>query len=181
MQRIRFNRRVILTILPFFIIVALVLFDQLTKIHFENLHNSGNWTQTTVIEGFFYFRYTVNSGAAWSFLADKPWAQTFFKVLTGVALIGFGFVLGYSIKKKKKWLLYTMVFIIAGTVGNFIDRLLFNGVSDFISLVFGKYNFPIFNLADVFLCTGVIMAVLYLLFIGEGALFRKSGKKNAKS
>ncbi len=181
MQRTRSNRRIILSILPFLILLILITADQLTKLYFRRLDASGTWTETTVIKDFFYFRYTVNSGAAWSFLADKPWGQTFFKVLTSFALVGFSFILAYTIRKKIGFLRYAMVFVIAGTVGNFIDRLLFNGVSDFISLVFGTYNFPIFNLADVFLCVGAFMTVLHLLFIGEGALFRKSGKKNGKT
>lgn len=179
MQRTRSNRRIILKILPFVILFLLVLFDQLTKLHFRNLHNSGNFTETVVIKDFFYFRYTFNSGAAWGFLADKPWAQIFFKVLTGFALAVFFVILIFSFKKKARFLTYGMVLVIGGTIGNFIDRLAFNGVSDFISLVFGKYNFPIFNLADVFLCVGAFVTILYLLFIGEGALFKRASRKNA--
>ena len=48
---------------------------------------------------------------------------------------------------------------------NFIDRLAFNKVRDFIGFNFGNYNFPIFNLADTFLVVGVILFIFHLLFL----------------
>jgi len=69
--------------------------------------------------------------------------------------------------------------VVGGTLGNFIDRLSFNGVTDFISLVFGDYYFPVFNLADSFLTVGVIMLIVHFLFLDESALFKKNnGKEN---
>ena len=72
-----------------------------------------------------------------------------------------------------------MAFILAGTIGNFIDRLAYNYVVDFISWVFGSYHFPVFNMADVFITVGVIMFVAHYLFIDKDAVFRsKHGKKD---
>ena len=171
MQGTRINgRNLIKYIIPLIVLFLLVLVDQLTKLYVKNLHELSQWQSTTVINGFFYFTYAFNSGAAFSFLADVSWGQTFFKVLTIFALIVFIVILVYSFKKNKKFLNICMVFIIAGTLGNFIDRLAYDGVVDFISLIFGSYSFPIFNFADICI---VISVVLILISTLKGDLWNK--------
>ena len=89
MQRIGTDRckRIINIALPLVVLALLVLVDQLTKYYFKDLYlSSGN---TVVIKNFFTLTYTINTGAAWSFLAGVSWAQTFFKVLTSVSLVIF--------------------------------------------------------------------------------------------
>ena len=177
MQRIGLDRwkRIIFIALPIVIIAVLVGLDQLTKYLFKNLYLEKG--RTIVIDGFFYFTYTVNTGAAWSFLADVSWGQTFFKILTSVSLVIFTAFIVYAIKKDLKWLTYSLALVIGGTIGNFIDRLIFSSVTDFISFQFGNYYFPVFNLADSFLVVGVIMLIVYFLFFDDNALFKK---KNAE-
>lgn len=173
MQRIGLDRwkRIIFIALPIVIVAVVVGLDQLTKYLFKNLYMQNG--RTIVIDGFFYFTYTVNTGAAWSFLADVSWGQTFFKILTSVSLVLFVVFIVYAIKKDLKWLTISLAFVIGGTIGNFIDRLIFSGVTDFISFQFGSYYFPVFNLADSFLVVGVIMLIVYFLFFDENALFRR--------
>ena len=79
----------------------------------------------------------------------------------------------YAIKKNYTWLKYSLAFVMGGTVGNFIDRLLTNAVTDFLSFVFGSYHFPVFNLADSFLVVGVIMLIVHFVFLDEVAIFKK--------
>lgn len=178
MQGIRFNRgkRITLLICSIVILVLAVLLDQWTKIYFKNYVSQNG--KITVIEGFFYLTYTVNTGAAWSFLADVAWGQTFFKILTPIALVVFTIFYIYSYCKNYKWLQISIILVLGGTIGNYIDRLLVNGVTDFISLVFGNYYFPVFNLADSFLVVGVIMVVVHYLFLDENAIIKKKNGKN---
>lgn len=165
-------KRIILIALPFLVIALSILVDQLAKVYFKDLYlDKGG--RTEVIRNFFYFTYTVNTGAAWSFLSDVSWAQTFFKILTSVAIVGFSAFMVYAYKKKFKWLQYSLALILGGTIGNFIDRLLFNGVIDFISFVFGDYYFPVFNIADSCLVIGVIMMSIHFLFLDDTAVFKK--------
>lgn len=159
------------------ILAFLVAADQVTKLVFRNLNQSG-WNKTVVIDDFFYFEYAFNTGAAWSFLSGKTWGQTFFKVLTSIALIVFIAYLVFVITGKYKTLLLGTVLVISGTLGNFIDRLAMNGVTDFISLYFGSYHFPIFNLADVFLTVGVIVVIVHYFFLDDKAVFKKNAEKN---
>ncbi len=177
MQRAWANRlKFILKIaLPILVIGLCILFDQLTKNYFKTEYST--YEKNFIIPNFFYFTYTVNTGAAWSFLADKAWGQIFFKILTGFALGGFVVFLVYAIKKDWKWVSYSLALIIGGTIGNFIDRLFFGGVTDFIGFIFGDYSFPIFNLADSFLVIGLILLIFYFCFLDEHALFKPSKKK----
>lgn len=173
MQRIGIDRckRIISIALPLVVLALLVLVDQLTKYYFKELYlSSGN---TVVIKNFFTLTYTVNTGAAWSFLAGVSWAQTFFKVLTSVSLIIFVVFYFYSVKNNYKWLNYALALIIAGTIGNFIDRILLNGVIDFLSFTFWGWAFPVFNIADSCLTVGVIMLIVHYLFIDKDALLKK--------
>ena len=173
MQGIGANRRkrIIIEILFGFLLLALIAVDQITKYHFS--HTLELYETKSVIEDFFYFSYAINTGAAWSFLSDASWGQTFFKVLTIFSLVLFGFLYVYSFKNNYKWLKVSLIFIIGGTLGNFIDRININGVIDFIGFTFGEYNFPIFNLADTFLCIGVIMLVIQFLFFDKNAVFKR--------
>ncbi len=177
MQGTRLDRfkRIIKILLPIFVIGLCILFDQLTKLYFRNNYSLGE--KRFIIPNFFYFSYTINTGAAWSFLANKSWAQLFFKILTGVSLVLFSLFLFFSLKKGHKWLSYSLSLIIGGTIGNFIDRLAFDGVTDFIGFLFGDSAFPIFNLADSFLVVGLIMLIIYYAFIDSNALFKKRKKK----
>ena len=62
--------------------------------------------------------------------------------------------------KKNLWRIPTM-FLIAGTIGNLVDRILYWGVRDFINI--GIFNFPIFNLADIMLNIGVAIRIVRIL------------------
>ncbi len=182
MQRTRSNarRRIIFEVSMIVLLVLLVVADQVTKICVKNLYETGEWTSTQVIKNFFYFTYVENTGSAWSFLSDVSWAQTFFKIITGVALVLFAFYYYFVTKKRYKWLKVALVLIIAGTIGNFIDRLAYNYVVDFLSFIFGDYHFPVFNLADSFMTVGIIMLLIHYLFLDKNALFKKSKKDEEK-
>lgn len=177
MQRIRINgiKDVILwVVLPIFFVAILVLLDQLTKFWFSNLYKSqGN---TVFIRGVLSFTYTVNTGSAFSFLAGKSWAQIFFKVITCFALIAFVGAYFYALINRYKTLSVSTVLIFSGTVGNFIDRLLYNGVTDFIKFDF--ISFPIFNFADILLTFGVIFFIVHFFFLDESAIFKKTEKNS---
>ena len=166
------RKRVIVEIAFLCLLLLLIAIDQITKHHFSTTLELGD--RVAVIDGFFYFSYVLNNGAAWSFLSEVSWAQTFFKIITIIALILFVAIYVYSVKKGYKWLKVSVIFIISGTIGNFIDRLFNNGgVIDFLSFVFGEYAYPVFNLADTFLVVGMIMFVIHLLFIDRNAVFKK--------
>jgi len=177
MQGTRLNgRRIVSEIIPILVLIATIVIDRVTKAYIERIYAEG-WRGTTVIEGFFEITRSLNKGAAWSLFADKEWGQTFFKILTLIALPSFMAYYVYAVIKNKKWLKYALSFIIGGMVGNFVDRMAFGAVTDFLSFTFGSYVFPTFNMADTFLCVGVAMLMIYYLFFDDSALLGKNGKK----
>ncbi len=177
MQGTRANgwKRIITVAIPLIVFVFTILLDQFSKVYFKDLYLKNG--ETVIIPNFFYFTYTVNTGAAWGFLGEVSWGQLFFKILTSVAIAVFIVFWVFAFLKNKKWLTYALAFVLGGTLGNFIDRLSFNGVTDFIGVYLGKYPFPIFNLADSFLVVGMIMLIIYFLFLDADAIFKKKNKK----
>lgn len=140
------------------IILGLVLADQLTKIWAK----ATLYTQTIeVIPSFLRFMYVENDGAAWSILSGRMW---FFYIITVVYLIFFVRYL-YNKETKHSFLRLSIVIIIAGTIGNFIDRLRLNYVIDFISVNIFGYDFPVFNIADMSIVIGAIGLITYTLLI----------------
>ena len=168
--------RIFLESIPILLFAKLLAADQLSKFYVENVNTPNSYE---VIKGFLFFDYAQNTGAAWSFLADKAWGQLFFKILTPISLSMFVAAYVYACIKNLKWLKFSLVLIIAGAVGNYIDRLAYNYVIDFISCKFGNYYFPTFNLADSFLVVGVIMLMAGIIFIPDvlGKIEPKKRKK----
>lgn len=131
------------------------------------------------------FTLSYNTGAAFSFLSGKDWAQTFFVIITFIALSAIlaYFIYKLAVKQKpSKWIGVALALIFAGALGNLIDRMAFGKVRDFILLFYDTDIFPaIFNVADVSLVSGVITLCFYLLFLDKDALFRKKPKEEGNS
>ncbi len=152
----------------YWLLILLVLVDQLTKVIFLQLEASaGPNFHVTIIDNFFYFTYHRNTGAAWSILQDFPWLLALISALAAAAM------LTYRIHQRKKMnAIYKAAWavVIAGTLGNFIDRAFYRlltgeaGVVDFIHFQFGNYHFPIFNVADMCLVIGLIGLMILSFF-----------------
>ena len=108
-----------------------------------------------------------NTGAAWGMLSGKRILLLVVSVLMIVAL----FVFNHFVKNKNAFYCFAFGFVIGGAVGNLVDRILFQYVRDFIFLDFFP-TFPVFNVADSFLCIGAVMLAIFILFM--------QGKKNEK-
>lgn len=160
------NEVYMLYILIFF---GVIILDQLTKaiVDMNNYH-------VTIIKNVFSITNTRNSGAAFGMMSDQPEAQILFAVLTISAMIAIG---AYLIIRKEdvKWLTISLSFIASGAIGNFIDRLAFKEVRDFIYVHF----FANFNVADIAVTIGGIMFVIYFCFLDKDAIFKKPKKKEA--
>lgn len=149
--------------------VATLVLDQVSKILVDAAQSN-----FTVIEGILNIRISYNPGASFSFLGNADWAQTFFIVLTSVILpAGLIYLIVY--KPKGKWLLSSIALMFSGTIGNFIDRIAFGKVRDFIDVPF----FANFNVADSCLCVGAFMIIVYVLFLDKDAIFKSKKSERA--
>lgn len=142
--------------LYFILTTILVTVDQITK--YLTVQNIGLYEVKEVIPNFLSFTYIQNSGAAWSLLEGKMW---FFYIIT-IIVIAFLLYYLYTEGRKDKILGIILSIVLSGTIGNFIDRLIFQYVVDMIRLEF--INFPIFNVADMLLTIGVAALLIYSIY-----------------
>ena len=120
------------------LIFILVLVDQITKVFFKD-------------KSFLIFNYTTNTGAAFSLFQN----QNLFLIITSIIILIF---LIYLYKKYPKLQVYISL-IIAGTIGNLIDRIFLGYVRDFIDL----RVWPVFNVADSLGVVGVLLIVYSII------------------
>ena len=134
--------------------IIFLIVDQITKILVVNSLVPGE--NIEIIKNIFNIIYTNNTGAAFSILLGKR----VFLIVVAVLIIG---VLLYYIKRnkiEKKIDIIALSFVIGGSLGNLIDRIVRGYVIDFISIKIGNYNFPIFNVADILIVIGVFLLLL---------------------
>ena len=133
------------------IAVILIAVDRITKNWAAQALASGD---IAVIDKVLYFRYTENTGVAFSMFSDNRW------VLVGITsvmlIVALAFFLSGKIKDKLE--LFALSLIIAGGVGNLIDRLSLGYVIDFIDMRI--INFAIFNVADMCITIGAILVCI---------------------
>lgn len=140
--------------LAILIVLGLVGIDQLIK--FEVVSTIALGSSRILIPKVLALTNLHNDGAAWSMLAGK---QTFFIIITILAIIVIGYFL-YRYRQNTAMLI-GLSFILAGAIGNFIDRLWQGYVVDMFEILF--INFPIFNFADSCLTIGVIWLIICII------------------
>ena len=153
--------------LPWLALSALVIvFDQWSK-HWV-LASLPEYTAVTVIDGFWNWYRTYNTGAAFSFLADAGGWQTWFFTALAFAVSA---LLGYWLSRTPRgdWRsALPFALVIGGAIGNVIDRLLHGHVVDFIQWHWkDAYYYPAFNLADSAIVCGAAMIALFSIFAGK--------------
>jgi len=140
------------------LIIALFLIglDQVTKLAIANLFQLG---QHQVVTSWFNLVRVHNSGAAFSFLADAGGWQRWFFVGLGIAAVVY---LGFLIARhaSQTWFALAATMIIAGAVGNTIDRLAWGHVIDFIDLHAAGWHWPAFNVADSLISVGAVLFII---------------------
>ncbi len=127
------------------------------------------WEFTVIPKVIEVVRVRPNTGAAFSFLDDKAWAQTFFITITFImlAVMAAAFLL---VPKRFVVLKTAVILIMAGAMGNLVDRLALGCVRDFVNVwMFG--NMACCNFADFWITFGVVIAVIDMLFLNEWAAF----------
>ena len=153
-------------ILFFAIIIFVLIIDLVTKSIFD-LKTYDFIKGFISIDGFAH-----NTGAAFSLFSN---ATVFLLVLSIICLISYLLFEYLTMDNKRGFTYYiATALMVAGTLGNMVDRVAFGYVRDFIKLEF--IDFPIFNIADCALTVGVILLAIWLLFLQP-----KEDKKDANN
>ncbi len=138
--------------------LGLIVLDQVSKQLIAAYLSLGESIE--LIPGVFRFTYVQNRGAAFGMLSDNRWV---FLILSTLAIAA---ILVYMLLMKPQSRLcnISLSLILAGGIGNMIDRVAFGYVIDFIDFcAFPKLWMWIFNVADICVCVGVGLMVLYLI------------------
>lgn len=151
-------------------IIALVM-DQITKILAESyliLNKS-----VVVIDNFFSLTLCRNQGAAWGILKDRGWIIIVFSILAILLIYHFIYCFKNNMRNN---IAFGLLF--GGLEGNLLDRIIFGYVRDFMDFYLFKYDFPVFNVADICIVVGVILLVIAIIK-GED-LSENSSRRNRR-
>ena len=147
--------------------IGVVLLDQLSKYLVVHFFHKGQ--SVVVLKDVLSFTYIDNPGAAFGFMADtRPWIRIpFFVLITiGAGLIVYAYQ--RLIPREKIWQRFSLGLIWGGAMGNFVDRVVYRQVVDFIDvekISFWNYHFPfIFNVADSCITVGLTLLISIYIF-----------------
>ena len=145
------------------IIFGLIALDQVTKVIARVCLQPKGSIQ--IIKNFFHFTYVENRGGAWGIFGGN---LTLFIIITIISLGAMIFFFKDFNLKTDPLYSISLCLLIAGTIGNFIDRIIFKYVTDFLDFYIFGYDFPVFNVADICIVLGVGLLILKILFFSKG-------------
>ena len=150
-----------------------VILDQLSKFLIVRFCKLGQ--PVTILKEYFYITYTQNPGAAFGFMADTSayLRIPFFVLITlGAGLIVYAYQ--RYIPPERKLHRFALGLIWGGAMGNFIDRVFYRKVVDFIDVSYHQHHWYVFNIADSCITVGVVL--LAYLFLNQDREASSSGK-----
>ena len=133
-----------------FVSAVLVLADQVSKaivVRTMSLYES-----VPIIQNFFHFTYITNDGMA--FGINFPFGYFIFTTVS-ILLTAFLFWYLWSVRNHSIIIRLGIGLIIAGAIGNLIDRILLGEVIDFLDFMIGDFHWYVFNLADSYVTVGM--------------------------
>ncbi len=153
------RRKIILLTVDILLAVVLVAVDQITK-HYAVTLLKGQ-SPYTIIDGVFELHYLENKGAAFGLLQE----QKYFFIFIAALILGVIIYVLVKMPYQKKYikLHITLAFIASGAVGNLVDRVRYDYVVDF--LYFSLIDFPVFNVADIYVTLAAFSLAVLLLFV----------------
>jgi len=126
-----------------------------------------NYQEPLEILPFFNFTLAFNKGAAFSMLnAASGWQHWF---LGGLSVaVSFGIILYLAVLPLRAvWQCLGLSLILAGALGNLLDRIQYGHVVDFLDFHLGDWHFAIFNIADSAICTGAFLLIIFWSVISK--------------
>lgn len=172
----RKDRNYVLLLIDMLIAAALLALDQFTK-YLVTLRLKGQ-PAFVLIDGVLELQYFENTGIAFSLFQNRK----SFILITGFLVLAVILFFLVRIPRQKKFRIVhvLMSVLIAGALGNIVDRIRFDYVVDFISFVLIHY--PIFNVADCYIVVSAIVLFLLFMFVyKEEDLEFLSFKKKAQA
>ena len=150
------------------IISMIVVLDQWSKWFIKSSYNL--YQSKPIIQDFLHFTYVTNDGMAFglSFPGGKQILLVTTILLTGV-------IIAMLWKERRSHYLnrYALSLILAGAIGNLIDRLIYGKVVEFLDVMLGDFHWYIFNIADSSVTIGMVLFIIHSIFFEKRLLNQK--------
>ena len=152
-----------LLVISFIAAVILIVLDQLTKdLIIKDYEVSEG---KPVIKGFLELLHIKNKGSAWGMFHNKPVVPIVISaILILLILYVYSNMLNYRIYRRLR---ICIVCLVAGALSNMIDRIRIGSVTDFIYFKF--IDFPVFNVADIYVTFSIAIMLIFMIFCYKGA------------
>lgn len=147
----------------------IICLDQLTKMYIYTQFIYGQ--KIPVVDGLLYLSHVRNPGAAFGIFSTAPEVfRTAFFLSMPLIAVGIILYIIWGSKESELWQILSLSLVFGGAIGNYIDRLRFGFVIDFLDITFaynlfgkkGIYSWPAFNVADIAIVTGVICLMVLM-------------------
>lgn len=145
-----------------------IIIDFITKLIISN--NLVMNSSVEIIPNFFSLTYTHNYGGAWSIFNNNTLAITIISFIVIMGIIYY--LLKNKVTKKIEVIGYSL--LLGGAIGNLIDRIVYGYVIDFLDFYIFKYDFPIFNVADIGIVVGIILLLVSMIL----EVYKNDNKRN---
>lgn len=140
----------------FFLILAIFLLDRISKIYVID-QSKKSLSNNLFLSDYLNISLMWNEGIAFGLFAfDESFFYNFITILIIMVII----IVFFMILKNKGYKKYSLILILGGALGNLYDRIFFGAVPDFIDFHIGDFHWFVFNVADIFICIGVIIMIL---------------------
>lgn len=157
--------------------MILIFLDQITK--YQAVQHLKDHEPFVLWEGVFELNYLENRGAAFGILQNRRWLLVIFTVLVLAVIVDF-YLRRIPAEKKFRYLDFIAILLFSGAVGNFIDRVSQSYVVDFF--YFKLIDFPIFNVADIYVTVAAVLLILFGMFYYKEEDFeRLFSSKNSRN
>ena len=143
------------------IVIICFIIDRLSKIYIIDLFSQSNVNDNIYINPYLNFILLWNKGIAFGLLQSE---QIFYHLISGIILTVILFLIFIIYRAQKKWEIIYFSIIVGGAIGNFIDRIYYMAVPDFIDFHYKEFHWFTFNIADIFITTGIICILFYEIF-----------------
>lgn len=136
--------------------MIILTIDQITKSIIGSIVKLG--TTKTIIKNFFNITTVHNDGAAWGIFSNQQLIIIVGTIISFFVIYKFIFSFKQNTRNNIAFGL-----ILGGLAGNLCDRIFFGYVRDFLDFIIFKYDFPVFNIADIGIVIGVILLIIAIL------------------
>lgn len=153
----KFNAKCFL--LEALLLIVVLSLDLITKHYVVDYLLTQPFNSAPCIDGFINLVYVKNYGASFGIFSGKT---EFLIAFVIISLLIMAIIWIFFLRDQPSVIKISIIFLIAGGIGNLVDRIAFGYVRDFLNFSF--FEFPVFNVADSFVVIGTFMLIIYLIY-----------------